>query len=397
MLTLQLATLAGLALAAPPPPQIFDITYLTAAAANEGAVCLDGSPAAFYFFRGAKASSFYLHQQGGGWCSSDEDCFGRSKTALGSSKNYTQKIQENSGYFSNDPLVNPMMHDWSKLYIPYCDGGSQTGDLTEPVAVGGSHIFYRGHRILRALIPVVLAATGMGAASEVVLSGCSAGGLSTFLHADEWRAALPPAAKVAALPDSGFFLLVPRRPPPLAPFFPPLIPPTTAHCLPSLHRDYNYTQNMGYGQTMRWVFSRMNASGGVPAACVAANPADPARCIFAEHVAPTLRTPFFPMQSQYDSWQARNVLANASSAPAMNAFGALLRARLERSLLAPSPHNGVFLDACYHHCGNWGMTIDGQTTAAAFGAWWDALGTAGAKQEWVNSSAYPCTSCCAIA
>ena len=61
------------------------------------------------------------------------------------------------------------------------------------------------------------------------------------------------------------------------------------------------------------------------------------------------------------------------------------------------PATSRSLDACYHHCGNWGMTIDGQTTAAAFGAWWDALGTAGAKQEWVNSSAYPCNSCCAIA
>jgi hypothetical protein len=42
-------------------------------------------------------------------------------------------------------------------------------------------------------------------AAEVVVSGCSAGGLSTYLHADEWAAALP-AARVTALPDSGFFL-----------------------------------------------------------------------------------------------------------------------------------------------------------------------------------------------
>ena len=172
--------------------------------------------------------------------------------------------------------------------------------------------------------------------------------------------------------------------------------PSPAHLTPP-DRDYNYTQGVGYAQTMRWVYSRMNSSGGVPAACVAANAADPARCIFAEHVAPTLRTPFFPLQSQYDSWQARNVLVNASSAPAMNAYGALLRERLERSLLAPSPRSGAFLDACYHHCGNWGMTIDGQTTAAAFSTWWDALGKAGAKQLWVNASAFPCTSCCQIA
>jgi hypothetical protein len=163
-----------------------------------------------------------------------------------------------------------------------------------------------------------------------------------------------------------------------------------------LQLDYNYTQGVGYAQTMRWVYRAMNSSGGVPAACRAANPADPARCIFAEHVSPTLATPFFPLQSQYDSWQARNVLVNATSVPAMNTFGRLLRERLERSLLATNPSNGVFLDACYHHCYNWNMVIDGQTTAAAFGQWWASLGAAGAKQEWVNGSSYPCTACCAI-
>jgi hypothetical protein len=207
----------------------------------------------------------------------------------------------------------------------------------------------------------------MARASEVVVSGCSAGGLSTFLHADEWAAALPAAAKVAAMPDSGFFA------------------------------DYNYTAGAGYGATMRWVYSRMNSSGGVPAACAAANAADPARCIFAEHVSRTLRTPTFPLQSRYDSWQSRNVLVNSTSAPAVNAFGQLLQERIEGDLLASSPSNGVFLDACYHHCGSWGLTIDGQTTAQAFSAWWAALGRSGAKQEWKAPGVYPCTQCCAIA
>ena len=205
-LALQLATLAGLVVAAPLPKQLLNLTLLTSAAASEGAVCLDNSPAAYYFLKGAKATSFYIHQQGGGWCNSDADCLSRSKTPLGSSKTYAAQVEEDSGTFSPDPAVNPLMHDWSKIFLPYCDGGSQTGDLAEPVAVGGERVFYRGHRILRAVIAAVLADTGLAAATEVVVGGCSAGGLSTYLHADEWRAALPPAAKVVALPDSGFFV-----------------------------------------------------------------------------------------------------------------------------------------------------------------------------------------------
>ena len=52
---------------------------------------------------------FYIHQQGGGWCESLDSCLGRSKTDLGSSKNYPATASLGSGYFSSDPTVNPMM------------------------------------------------------------------------------------------------------------------------------------------------------------------------------------------------------------------------------------------------------------------------------------------------
>ena len=87
----------------------------------------------------------------------------------------------------------------------YCDGGSQTGNVSDAVPVpGGGQVYYRGARIVRALIAELIANTtvNLGAATDVVISGCSAGGLSTFLHAPKWQAALP-AAKVVAMPDSG--------------------------------------------------------------------------------------------------------------------------------------------------------------------------------------------------
>ena len=91
------------------------------------------------------------------------------------------------------------MWNWTKVFLPYTDGGSQTGDLAEPVKVGNSTIFYRGHRILKAMI-AALKARGLDAATEVIVSGCSAGGLAAFLHADEWGSAFP-TAKVTAMPD----------------------------------------------------------------------------------------------------------------------------------------------------------------------------------------------------
>ena len=45
-----------------PSAQTFNLTLLTDAALNEGAVCLDGSPAAFYWHSGAETEKFYIHQ-----------------------------------------------------------------------------------------------------------------------------------------------------------------------------------------------------------------------------------------------------------------------------------------------------------------------------------------------
>lgn len=42
--------------------------------------------------------------------------------------------------------------------------------------------------------------------SQALLSGCSAGGLATFLHCDEFQRLLPESATVKCLSDAGFFL-----------------------------------------------------------------------------------------------------------------------------------------------------------------------------------------------
>ncbi len=46
---------------------------------------------------------------------------------------------------------------------------------------------------------------GLGGATDLVVSGCSAGGLATFLHTDQWCAAVPKAkpAPAPSLPLAG--------------------------------------------------------------------------------------------------------------------------------------------------------------------------------------------------
>lgn len=346
-----------------------------------GAVALDGSPFAYYVSPGAEPTKYVLFQKGGGWCYSDVECAARALTELGSSNSSFlppvitfETFSETSHFmllFSN-ASISPLTHNWTKIYLPYLDGSSQTSDLDSPVRVGSQTIYYRGARIHRATVETLLANEGLSSATDVVLSGGSAGGLATYLHADSWRSAIlatSPAAKVVAVPDSGFFL------------------------------SYNSTsgeKKAPYGAAMRWVFNRMNGTGGVPPACLAANPEDPPSCIFAEVVSQTLMTPTFAQQSTYDSFQVGSILdVPPSNTTAINAYGKLLAERVQADLIATSSSHGVFLDSCYHHVAEWNqITIEGQTISQALAEFYANVGKPGAKQVWAQGKAYPCPACC---
>jgi hypothetical protein len=84
---------------------------LVEAAKNDNAVCLDGTPGMYYHRNGTGtgANKWYIHQEGGGWCSSVASCQGRSLMSLGSSMNYTATISMSSGYFSLGAAENPLM------------------------------------------------------------------------------------------------------------------------------------------------------------------------------------------------------------------------------------------------------------------------------------------------
>eukprot|EP01116_Phalansterium_solitarium_P002518 TRINITY_DN12574_c0_g1_i1.p1 TRINITY_DN12574_c0_g1~~TRINITY_DN12574_c0_g1_i1.p1 ORF type:complete len:428 (-),score=116.14 TRINITY_DN12574_c0_g1_i1:145-1350(-) len=336
------------------------------------ATCLDGSPGGFYFApgSGSGSSSWMVHFQGGGWCINDNDCLGRSKTALGSSRGWGTGGCPNAsspvcyadggagGMLSSNPAVNPDLYNWNKVFINYCDGGSYSGSLSTPVSVNGQTIYYRGRYILDAVYDQ-LYALGLKRAKTVVVKGCSAGGLAAYLHADYIRArvaAVNPAARVLAAPGAGFFLDV-----------------------ASYAGPHIYTPNY------QWVFEAMNASGSVNDACVASyGPAGQAwKCFIAPYVLPFIKTPLFVSNSLGDQWQLYNIMNLGCNPPDNNCNASQLayfnNFRVQMiGLLAPvleSPANGAFLQECCVHVvedvdGSWnGVLVQNQTQAQTFGAW----------------------------
>jgi len=76
------------------------------------------------------------------------------------------------------------MYNWTKVFARYCDGGSQIGDVEEPITGRNPKpIYYRGRRVLAAQMQELVDSWGLLNATDVVYSGCSAGGLSAFVSA----------------------------------------------------------------------------------------------------------------------------------------------------------------------------------------------------------------------
>lgn len=353
-----------------------------------GAMAIDGSPAVYYIRPGTGdgMNKWYIHHQGGGWCESPADCYGRSKMSLGSSVGFAPTATLGGGYFSSDCTVNPQMCTWNMVFMRYLDGGSFSGSRQDPLMYNNGSadipLMFRGHNNLHAIMTDLFTKRGLGNATDAVISGCSAGGLATYLHVDEWADRLHAVNKdmtVRGMPDSGFFLDY------QAPGVDPS-PPQSRH-LTTIPGNYH--------NGLKWVFDNMNTVQGLNEDCVKDKSGSPDlyMCQFAEHTCPYLRTAIFPLQSEYDAWQTGHVLATPSDAM-ITEMGVNITSRLKSDLLLSKvqPNHGVFLDSCHHHCGAWGeIVIDGQDQAAAFSQWYSDPSK---KRLWIQGKPYPCDSCC---
>ncbi|PHT51925.1 hypothetical protein CQW23_06387 [Capsicum baccatum] len=184
-------------------PNLYNITRtIVHSAVSKGAVCLDGSPPAYYFDPGFGdgVDNWIVQISGGAWCVNVTDCIGRTKTQLGSSK-YMDKL-EFQGIHTKNKSANPDFYNWNKVILAYCDGGSFVGDVeyVDPA----TNLHFRGKRIFYAILEELLK-KGLKNAKNALLAGTSAGGYPAVLYCDSFRDSLPTAARVKCLNDCGYF------------------------------------------------------------------------------------------------------------------------------------------------------------------------------------------------
>eukprot|EP00483_Globobulimina_turgida_P012582 UN12605 len=166
---------------------------LTDAMNQNGAVCLDGTVPVFYWRPGFGdgVNKFHVFFQGGGWCAGNDTaiapcmdtCQHRATDTLGSSLTYGPTANFDSTYMSSNQSINPLSYNWNTVYVKYCDGGSFSGN-NDTVLNGARNLHFRGWRTLNGVFAELDKTYNWAKATDVIISGCSAGGLTTWLHSD---------------------------------------------------------------------------------------------------------------------------------------------------------------------------------------------------------------------
>ena len=251
------------------------------------------------------------------------------------------------------------------------DGASFSGALLEPHPYNSSlSLHFRGRYILDAVLEDLRATQALGSAREVLLKGCSAGGMAVYLFADELGerlAAWAPGARYAAAPGAGLFL----------------------------DQDA-FALNASFSALLLWGYYAQNASGSVNAACQRAlAPSGTAHlCYLAPHALPHIRTPLFISNSLTDSCALEYLMelgcdaryaGNCSSEQL--AYVAQYRRNMlgvVQPVLAANARHGAYLQACWTHiveddAVSWTQTlVQGQSQLDTFTAWWSG-GSGGSR------------------
>ncbi|MBA0750757.1 hypothetical protein Gogos_002146 [Gossypium gossypioides] len=344
--------------------RLIPLTLLHRAKAT-GAFCLDGSLPGYHFQKGfgSGSNNWLLHIEGGGWCNSIETCEIRKRTALGSSK-YMDPLIPFDGILSHQSSQNPDFYNWNIVKMRYCDGASLAGH-PESEFKNGTKLFFRGQLIWEAIMSELLS-LGLSKAKQALLTGCSAGGLATLIHCDDFRAHLPKDATVKCLADAGFFLDEP-----------------------------DILGNRTMSNFYHDVVQLQGVAKSLHKKCI--TEMEPSKCIFPQQIIKNIRTPLFIVNPAYDFWQIQHVLVPAGSDP--DGYWRRCRLSIQKcdstqienlqgfrssllkalSSLQHDKEGGMFINSCFVHCQTWmaetwhssnSPRINNKTIAESVGDWY---------------------------
>ena len=389
----------------------------------ENTVCMDGSLPVYYYANGTGSgrNKFLFHFQGGGWCYNERECYEAavynapwppsSTKALPKRMSYPREDTDGMGYLNYQKEKNPFLYNWNVVFVIYCDGGSFASD--SEANFNGQSLQFRGKRIREAVIQEVFKKHALAEASDVVISGCSAGGLAVLMGIDQIAKTIYQRNKgvnLKALVDSGFFAeyssglteydnTEPQNVKLMKKMgaFDPINPAT---------------KSLDYAYALKYVFRMMNMKHGINPDCIRDNLSvdGGSKCMFGETLGKYVQTPMFVLQSKYDSWQIQHVSGQRNNKEAVNRLGSILQSSIVNIVNNSNARHGAHIDSCVHHCSTcsqsmlvWNNKESKEISERkAFEQWFESTSI---RDSWrprelqtpilvLLDSPYPCEECC---
>jgi hypothetical protein len=178
------------------------------------AVCNDGSAAAYVLRPGAGAAAnrWIISLQGGGECFDQTTCSTRAATmpTLVSTASFQANPSSafgQGGILGDTPGNNPDFYDASMVQVLYCSSDDWSGAKASTTAYNPTDPTtwnFQGRAILDSVIADLEASHGLGSATEVMLTGQSAGGVGTFANVNPVAKLIPAPARYVAYSDAAF-------------------------------------------------------------------------------------------------------------------------------------------------------------------------------------------------
>ena len=246
---------------------------------NQFAVCNDGTKGGYYFSPASLLEAndtFVIHLPGGGQCYDEDSCNERWKfkpSSMSSTNFPASKFKK--GFMDNSMKKTPF---WSanKVMLGYCSSDGYMGDIAASTDTWGWH--FRGQQLVFSMIRDLILNHKLSSTSTIVFSGGSAGARGVMVLIDILVADyFPKGAKVVGFLDSPYYIDVPSFSP--------------------LYKGFQYEESMKY--------KHMNTKNIISPECAANYPdvKEQWKCQFGQYRMPFVKTSYFLISSQYDSYQ----------------------------------------------------------------------------------------------
>jgi hypothetical protein len=178
------------------------------------ALCNDGSAAAYVLRPGTGIAStrWIFSLQGGGECYDQATCSNRSATmpTLVSTLPYQANPSSafgQAGILSSNISTDPDFYDASMVQVLYCSSDDWSGAKASTSAYNPSDPTtwnFEGHAIVKDVLADLNASHGLSSATEILLTGQSAGGLGVFDNVNTIASLIPSTVRLTAYSDAAF-------------------------------------------------------------------------------------------------------------------------------------------------------------------------------------------------